>query len=263
METDRETVKHKTAQRAQIISELKHFESGERKKAEIEKKTTEIEAQLYGVSIEIASQRSLQAGLAEFKSDSAEIEAIGAQINTLEAEGAEIDGRRSKLVSDRETLDLVATLLRDTGIKAQIISQYLPVINAVVNKYLADMEFFASFEIDSNFNETLRSRHYDEFSYANFSQGEKLRIDLALLLAWRHVAAMKNSVNTNILLFDEILDASLDTDGCEILLEILRKLSANTSIFVISHKGDVISEKFDRVIEARKTQGFTFLREHS
>lgn len=164
--------------------------------------------------------------------------------------------RRKKLTEERTYLDIAAMLLKDSGIKTRIIKQYLPVINKYVNKYLSAMEFFVNFQIDEEFKETIKSRHRDDFSYQNFSEGEKQRIDLALLLTWRAVARLKNSVNTNLLILDETFDSSLDSKGTDTLLEILHQVPDNTNIFVISHK-DQLHDKFQHSIRFEKKHNFS------
>jgi len=148
-------------------------------------------------------------------------------------------------------------MLKDTGIKTKIIKQYIPVINTLVNQYLQVLDFFVHFDLNEEFKETIRSRHRDEFTYASFSEGEKQRIDLALLFTWRHVAKMKNSVATNLLILDETFDSSLDHDGVENLLKILESLEDDTNVFVISHKGDILDGKFDAKIEFAKERNFS------
>lgn len=164
--------------------------------------------------------------------------------------------KRKKASEEKQYLDIAAQLLKDGGIKSKIIKQYLPVINKLVNKYLAAMDFFVNFTIDEEFNEMIKSRHRDDFSYENFSEGEKQKIDLALLLTWRSIARMKNSVNTNLLVLDETFDSSLDTKGTDALLEILHSLPENTNIFVISHK-DQLHDKFNNSIRFEKKQNFS------
>ena len=152
---------------------------------------------------------------------------------------------------------VMSEMLRDTGIKTKIIKQYLPVINKLVNQYLQVLDFFVHFNLDESFNETIRSRHRDEFTYDSFSEGEKQRIDLSLLFTWRHVAKMKNSVATNLLILDETFDSSLDHDGVENLLKILHTLDDNTNTFVISHKGDILDNKFENKLEFKKDKNFS------
>lgn len=162
-----------------------------------------------------------------------------------------------QLSEDRQYYDFAMTLLKDNGIKTKIIKQYLPVMNKLINKYLAAMDFFVNFNLNESFEETIKSRHRDEFSYASFSEGEKMRIDLALLFTWRQIAKMKNSVNTNLLILDEVFDSSLDGGGTEEFLKILNSLDKNTNVFVISHKGDQLFDKFRSVIKFEKKNNFS------
>jgi energy-coupling factor transporter ATP-binding protein EcfA2 len=146
--------------------------------------------------------------------------------------------------------------LKDGGIKTKIVRQYLPIINRLVNRYLSALDFFVNFNLDEAFKETIKSRHRDEFSYASFSEGEKQRIDMALMLTWRAVAKIKNSANTNLLILDEIFDSSLDTNGTEELMKILNLLE-DTNLFIISHKGDILQDKFRNVIRFDKVNNFS------
>jgi DNA repair exonuclease SbcCD ATPase subunit len=167
---------------------------------------------------------------------------------------------KSNQIEEKHYNDVIAELLKDTGIKTKIIRQYLPPMNKLINNYLQLLDFFVSFELDENFNETIRSRHRDDFSYASFSEGEKQRIDLSLLFAWRQIAKMKNSANTNLLILDEVFDASLDFDGIDNLLKIMHSLDDETRVFVISHKQDLLEGKFDRKIEFQRRQNFTSIK---
>jgi len=153
--------------------------------------------------------------------------------------------------------DMAHVLLKDSGIKAKVIGEYIPVINGLMDKYLAAMEFFVKFEIDSEFNEVIKSRHRDEFTYNSFSQGEKLRIDLALLFTWRAIAKMRNSVTTNLLILDEVFDSSLDVNGTDEFLKIVTKLTEGTNVFIISHKGDQLYDKFEKVLKFEKVNNFS------
>ncbi len=165
---------------------------------------------------------------------------------------------KRKNVSDALlTHDIVAQLLKDGGIKSKIIKQYVPVINKLVNKYLAAMDFFVNFNIDEEFKETIKSRHRDDFSYENFSEGEKKRIDLALLFTWRSVAKLKNSVNTNLLIFDEVFDGSLDINGTEEFMKLINMMNEGTNIFVITHKSDQMVDKFKHTIRFAKVKNFS------
>ena len=151
-------------------------------------------------------------------------------------------------------------MLKDTGIKTKIVKQYLPVINKLVNQYLQTLDFFVLFNLDESFNETIKSRYRDEFTYASFSEGEKQRIDLSLLFTWRQIARMKNSANTNLLILDETFDSSLDNDGIDNLMKILSTVTQDTNVFIISHKGDVLDSKFRHKIEFIKERNFSKIK---
>jgi DNA repair exonuclease SbcCD ATPase subunit len=161
-----------------------------------------------------------------------------------------------QLIEEKSYYDVASTLLKDTGIKTKIVKQYLPIINKLVNKYLATLDFFVNFNLDESFKETIKSRHRDDFSYNNFSEGEKQRIDMALMLTWRAVAKLKNSSNTNLLILDETFDSSLDANGTEELMKILHMLEG-VNLFVISHKGDILQDKFANVIRFTKEKNFS------
>tara|TARA_R110000737_G_scaffold353041_1_gene401892 strand:+ start:4847 stop:6556 length:1710 start_codon:yes stop_codon:yes gene_type:complete len=165
--------------------------------------------------------------------------------------------KQNQLFDDKEILSVVSSMLKDGGIKTRIIKQYVPVMNKLIGKYLSAMDFFVQFELDENFNETIKSRFRDEFSYASFSEGEKLRIDLALLFTWRAVSKLRNSVSTNLLIMDEIMDSSLDSSGTEEFLKIIEELSSDSNIFIISHKGDQLFDKFHSVIKFEKVKNFS------
>ena len=167
-----------------------------------------------------------------------------------------IDEQKSKLNEDKFYIDIAKNLLQDTGIKTKIVKQYLPIMNKLVNTYLSSMDFFVQFHLDENFNETIKSRFRDEFSYASFSEGEKMRIDLALLFTWRAIAKMKNSTNTNLLILDEIFDSSLDGTGTDDFLKILNTFH-DQNVFVISHKQDMLFDKFRSVLKFEKVKNFS------
>ena len=166
------------------------------------------------------------------------------------------EANKSKLKEDMLYFDCAKELLQDSGIKTKIVKQYLPIMNKLINGYLSSMDFFVNFNIDENFNETIKSRYRDVFSYANFSEGEKMRIDLALLFTWRAVAKMKNSTNTNLLILDEIFDSSLDATGTDDFLKILNTFT-NENVFVISHKQDLLMDKFRHTIKFEKVKNFS------
>ena len=156
---------------------------------------------------------------------------------------------------------IMSTMLKDTGIKTKIVKQYIPIINKLVNQYLQVLDFFVSFNLDEAFQETIRSRHRDNFTYDSFSEGEKQRIDLALLFTWRHIAKMKNSVATNLLILDETFDSSLDNDGVDNLMKIIYTLGEDTNVFVISHKGEILDTKFNGRLEVVKEKNFSTIKE--
>ena len=158
---------------------------------------------------------------------------------------------------------VIGTLLKDSGIKRQIIKKYVPVFNTLINKYLHNMDTFFNFTLDEEFNEVIKSRFRDEFTYASFSEGEKQKIDLALLFTWREVARMKNSVSTNLLILDEVFDSSLDASATTELLSILRGLGNTTNLFVISHKGDILADKFFRTLRFDKVNDFSKMSDDS
>src|SRR6056300_583003 len=164
---------------------------------------------------------------------------------------------QTQLYNQKEVLSVVQTMLRDGGIKSKIIRQYIPVMNKLINKYLGAFDLFVDFQLDENFNEVIKSRFRDAFSYASFSEGEKLRITLSIMLAWRSVAKLRNSVATNLLLLDETLDGALDTVGIESLIDTLHNLNADDNIFVISHRGHQFGDKFDSHIRFQKVKNFS------
>ena len=168
--------------------------------------------------------------------------------------------KKLKFVEERTYNEVIGEMLKDTGIKTKVIKQYLPVMNRLINQYLQVLDFFVAFHLDENFNETIRSRHRDTFNYASFSEGEKQRIDLSLLFTWRQIAKMKNSAATNLLVLDETFDSSLDVDGVDNLTKILDTLDADSNVFIISHKGDVLENKFRSKIEFFKDRNFSKIR---
>jgi len=180
-----------------------------------------------------------------------------AQSKTLLNELQAYNDKRKAASEAITNYDIIAQLLKDGGIKSKIIKQYIPIINKLVNKYLASMDFFVNFNLDEEFKESIKSRHRDDFSYENFSEGEKKRIDLALLFTWRAVAKLKNSANTNLLIFDEVFDGSLDTNGTEEFLKLINMFNEGTNIFVISHRGDVLADKFKHTIKFAKIKNFS------
>ena len=186
-----------------------------------------------------------------------DIEAAKDDLEALQNTVNEFNVEKFKLNEDYSYNNVMSEMLKDTGIKTKIIKQYIPVINKLVNKYLQILDFYVHFDLDESFTETIRSRHRDQFSYDSFSEGEKQRIDLALLFTWRMIAKMKNSISTNLLLLDETFDPSLDHDGVENLMKILHSLDENSNTFIISHKGDILDGKFKDKIEFVKEKNFS------
>ena len=178
------------------------------------------------------------------------------KLKNLKKEYKKIDKERQSAKEERNYVEAAKIMLQDTGIKTKIIKQYLPIMNKLINKYLTSMEFYINFTLNENFEETIKSRYRDEFTYASFSEGEKMRIDLALLFTWRAIAKMKNSANTNLLMLDEIFDSSLDNTGTDEFLKILNTL-AGENVFVISHKQDVLVDKFRSTIKFEKVKNFS------
>ena len=162
----------------------------------------------------------------------------------------------SELRESKQYLTIASDMLKDSGIKTLIIKQYLPIMNKLINKYLTDMDSYFDFHLDENFSEIIRANFRDTFTYDSFSEGEKMRIDLALLFTWRAIAKMKNSADTNLLILDEVFDSSLDTNGTEEFLKILQTMGSD-NVFIISHKGDTLNEKFDNVIKFEKVKNFS------
>ena len=178
------------------------------------------------------------------------------KLKTLQEEFNTVEKNRKDLKEEKVYKEATRAMLQDTGIKTKIIKQYLPIMNQLINKYLASMEFYVNFSLDENFDETIKSRFRDNFNYASFSEGEKMRIDLALLFTWRAIAKMKNSTNTNLLILDEIFDSSLDSAGTDEFLKILNTLEGE-NVFVISHKQDVLVDKFKHTLRFEKNKNFS------
>ena len=200
---------------------------------------------------------SLNKEIADLSSKVDEVRNNDNNIEELKKELISYQKRKTELGEEQTMFRVGSDMLRDSGIKSQIIKQYVPVMNKLVNHYLQQLGFFVQFELDENFNEKIKSRFRDEFSYDSFSEGEKMRIDLSLLFTWRTVAKLRNSVSTNLLIMDEVFDSSLDGNGTEEFLKILEGLTADTNTFIISHKGDVIIDKFRSIIRFEKQGNFS------
>jgi len=193
------------------------------------------------------------------KNDTGNVDDEKQKLKAMAEEALAALNKKTELIERKQYEELASNLLRDTGIKTTIIREYLPVMNKLINKYLAAMDFYVHFELDETFNEKIKARHRDEFTYASFSEGEKMRIDLAMLFTWRQIAKMKNSVNTNLLLLDEIFDSSLDVSGTDYFLSLMNGMGDKTNIFVISHKGDQLFDKFRSVIKFEKKNDFSII----
>ena len=187
-----------------------------------------------------------------------DIENIELELEKMKVDLKDAEVNLSKVQEEKDYVDVLREILNDKGAKAQIIRKYVPIMNALINKYLQAMDFYISFNLDEEFNETVKSRFRDTFNYNNFSEGEKMRIDLALLFTWRDIARMKNSTNTNLLILDEIFDSSLDGQGTDDFFKIIKTLEKE-NIFIISHKGDILFDKFTNIIKYEKVQNFTQL----
>jgi DNA repair exonuclease SbcCD ATPase subunit len=244
---------------------------------ELERKLLEEQAKLNSISetqkkiqalqIEIATKNTtitetnkyikrLEKQVDELKSNKASTEKEEQELSNINVTLKDLKQHLCDLIDEKTYYEVASGLLKDTGIKTKIIKQYLPIINKLVNKYLASFDFFVNFNLDESFKETIKSRHRDDFTYDSFSEGEKQKIDLALLFTWRQIAKLKNSANTNLLILDEVFDSSLDANGTEYLMTILQMLEG-TNVFVISHKGDILQDKFRNVIRFEKVKNFS------
>jgi len=206
--------------------------------------------------------KSLQADITGLSKSGAEVTAAKAELAAVEADLVQFRHKRAEIDHDMTYHSVMAEMLKDGGIKTKIIRQYLPVMNKLINDYLQILDFFVLFQLDDSFSETILSRHRDNFSYASFSMGERQRIDLSILFAWRQVARMKNSVSTNLLILDETFDASLDPDGVDNLMKIMHSLEDGTNAFVISHKGHLLAEKFEAGLKFDKVNNFSVMKEN-
>jgi DNA repair exonuclease SbcCD ATPase subunit len=227
----------------------------------------EVQKQIQALNIQVATNNTtinetnkyigkLQKQIEALHNTQNNLEDATEKLNQIKELVALNESKRKELIDEKTYYDAASILLKDTGIKTKIVRQYLPVINKLVNKYLASMDFFVNFNLDESFKETIKSRHRDEFSYASFSEGEKQRIDMALMLTWRAVAKLKNSANTNLLILDEVFDSSLDANGTEYLMNLLHLLE-DVNLFVISHKGDILQDKFRSIIKFEKVNNFS------
>ena len=235
-------------------SEIKTSDDDYKKLLDIEKK---IEAQK---SLIDSSKKQIEKIKEEIHNTSCNSEELKEETNSLHALHGTLEILNDDLKNknqQKRNYEICVSLLKDSGIKSKIIKQYLPVVNKVISKFLKSMNFFTQFELDEEFNETIKSRFRDKFSYMSFSEGEKLRIDLALLFAWREVAKLKNSANCNLLILDEIFDSSLDTMGTEELMKTLHSVGLNGTVYIISHRMDSMVDKFTKAYQVKKLKNFS------
>jgi len=239
-----------------------------------EKEIVEMDAvskKLYEMNVEVSKLETSLIGLDNYSNtihkelellENKQIDsnAVKEQLEQLKKDLEETKIERDKVVEEKNYIDVLRDILNDKGAKAQIIKKYVPIMNTLINQYLQAMDFFVHFQLDEEFNETVKSRFRDTFDYNSFSEGEKMRIDLALLFTWRQIAKMKNSVNTNLLILDEIFDSSLDGQGTDDFFKIIKTLERE-NIFIISHKGDIMFDKFTNIIKYEKYKNFTRLQQ--
>ena len=266
----KEMISNKQKDVIKFSNGLKELEEELKKSKDRQKEISDIANKIRENEVQIAKDHSSVVQLEKFNST---LEAERAQLETgdvsksdykklkeLKNELIRINEQKTKLKEDQTYAEAVKNMLQDTGIKTKIIKQYLPIMNKLINTYLTSMEFYVNFTLNENFEETIKSRYRDEFTYDSFSEGEKMRIDLALLFTWRAIAKMKNSTNTNLLMLDEIFDSSLDGAGTDEFLKILNTLS-DENVFVISHKQDVLVDKFRSTIKFEKVKNFSHVVE--
>jgi DNA repair exonuclease SbcCD ATPase subunit len=229
--------------------------------AEVNKQISALNREVTDINIQIRMWTSLcesiRKEITSLQTNNTQINTNTEELKVLKEQLKAAIQSKEELVSEKAVLDVASVLLKDSGVKTKIIKQYIPVINKLVNKYLAAMDFFVAFELNENFEETIKSRHRDDFSYESFSEGEKMRIDLALLFTWRAVSKLRNSASTNLLIMDEVFDSSLDNNGTEEFLKIISTLTTDTNLFIISHKGDQLFDKFHSLIKFEKHKNFS------
>ncbi len=263
-----DTIRAKEERLTEIETALEQLASQYRKLEVLISKYADLNATIQSINERVSSHNvkiqtnsrfitSLASEVTSLKSKSYDYENSNETESVLVGEKNRLTDQREQLTKSREILGLASQLLKDGGIKSRIIKQYVPIMNKFINKYLAILDFFVQFEIDEEFKETIKSRGRDTFTYASFSQGERLRIDLALMFTWRAIAKLRNSASTNLLIMDEILDSSLDAEGVENFMKILQSLTQDTNTFIISHRGDQLIDKFASVVKFEKHHNFS------
>ena len=227
----------------------------------IQSEIDEIQREIGLLQTEVVSNqkyiKKLQSEIEDLQNEVVGDSDVHDRLTTSETDLDILEKKQETQTERQHYFELATMLLRDQGVRQRIIKQYVPIMNKMINKYLANLEFYVGFELNEAFEETIKSRFRDVFKYDNFSQGEKMRIDLALLFTWRAVARLKNSVNTNILILDEVFDSSLDSQGTDDFLKLLNTLNEKTNAFIISHKGDQLYDKFEEVIRFEKHKNFS------
>lgn len=226
-------------------------------------KNIELSTHLNTISILQTQVNQLNKEIEQLNNDTTNVDEEKTKMRDIAEEAIKLVERKSEMLDVRQLHDVAGILLKDTGIKTAIIKEYLPVMNKLISKYLDAMNLYVSFELDEGFNEVIKSRNRDEFTYDSFSEGEKRRIDLAILFTWRQIAKMKNSVNTNLLFLDEILDSSLDSTGIDYFLSIMNDFGNHTNVFVISHRSDQVADKFNHTINVVKKGDFSYVESSS
>ena len=259
---DRETKQNEiTDALSKIEAEINAINDRVNEITEINKEITAINTRITELNSDIRSWsnsiRTLETEIEGLKKNTTVINESIDDLDLLNSQLAVQEKHKEELANERSVIEVAGVLLKDSGIKTRIIKQYVPIMNKLINKYLAAMDFFVQFELDENFNEKIKSRFRDEFSYASFSEGEKMRIDLALMFTWRAIAKLRNSASTNLLIMDEVFDSSLDVGGTEEFLKILEGLTGDTNTFIISHKGDQLYDKFHSIIKFEKHANFS------
>jgi DNA repair exonuclease SbcCD ATPase subunit len=263
--SERETKQNEvTDALAKIETEINAINDRVNEITEINKEITAINTKITELNSDIRSWnvsiRTLETEIDGLEKNTGVIDESKEDLNVLNSHLAVQQKYKEELANERQVIEVAGVLLKDSGIKTRIIKQYVPIMNKLINKYLAAMDFFVQFELDENFNEKIKSRFRDEFSYASFSEGEKSRLDLALMFTWRAIAKLRNSASTNLLILDEVFDSSLDTSGNDNLMDILSNIT-DGNIFVISHKGDQLYDKFHSVIKFEKHSNFSVIKQ--
>ena len=246
----------------QLVGELNIHEEKMTQFSQMSNKISEMNVEIAKINGSLSALKKhsdqIQLEISTASQKDSDIEKIELELEQMKVDLAEADEKLKGVQEEKDYVDVLREILNDKGAKANIIRKYVPIMNQLINKYLQSMDFYISFNLDEEFNETVKSRFRDTFNYNNFSEGEKMRIDLALLFTWRDIARMKNSTNTNLLILDEIFDSSLDGQGTDDFFKIIKGLEKE-NIFIISHKGDILFDRFTNIIKFEKHQNFTQL----